>query len=238
MIEINLLPEELRKRSSRFKLIDLSGLNLSKLNMRQFRDLPLIKIAALLVGVLIAFHVILFVVGICCEARLRALSARYDKLLPLKKEADALKAQSESINSKVGAINSLMVKRFSWARRLSSISESMTSGVWLSELSYESKVAEKAVQSNSRTTNNKKKTTTSPLTEKVVTSSLVISGYTSQMGESGAALVGKFIKSLKTNADFYSDFSDIALVSIKSDKVDNQEVMNFKITCPFKDNRD
>ncbi len=55
------------------------------------------------------------------------------------------------------------------------------------------------------------------------------------MGEEGTASIGKFIKSLKDNNSFFSDFSDIDLGSIKRDKVNDQEVMSFKITCFFKE---
>ena len=54
------------------------------------------------------------------------------------------------------------------------------------------------------------------------------------MGEQGTALVGKFIQGMKDDQSFFSDFSDIKLESIKSEKVLDQEVMAFQITCQFK----
>jgi hypothetical protein len=54
------------------------------------------------------------------------------------------------------------------------------------------------------------------------------------MGEQGAALVGKFIASMKDNPLFFADFADIKLESIKTEKMFDQEVMRFKIICLFK----
>jgi uncharacterized protein YegL len=62
----------------------------------------------------------------------------------------------------------------------------------------------------------------------------VMSGYAAGVGEQGTALIGKFIKSLQENNDFYSDMASIDLVSTKSDKVDKQDVMSFRITCIYR----
>jgi len=239
MIEINLLPQESRKKDQRFKFTDISKINFSKLTLRDIQGLlarlPIISIAAILAGLLVLFHALLFIIGIYCQARYHSLSVKYNVILPEKDEADKLRSESVSINSKVDAINGLMVKRFSWAKKLNSLSDSMTPGVWLSGLSCESSIQEKPAPSAAKPSSGKgKKAGPEPSPVKSTTNSLLISGYSIQVGESGTALVGKFIKSLKNNVDFYSDFNDIALLSIKSDKVENQEVMNFKINCIFK----
>jgi hypothetical protein len=71
--------------------------------------------------------------------------------------------------------------------------------------------------------------------EKSLLRYLIISGYASRLGEEDTALIGKFMKALKENPSFYSDFSDIELGTIKRDKIEDQEVMGFKITCLFKE---
>lgn len=231
MIHINLLPEELRKKAPRFKAMDLSSVDLSKMNTK---ELPLLNIAMITVGAFILFHLVLFVGGGMSRARYNSLSKEYDRHLTKKKEAEVLKAQSESITSKVAAINGLMVKRFSWAKKLNELSDSMTPGVWLNQLSYENKLIERIIPSKAANGAKNKKPAPAASTEKVVENYIILSGYTSQVGEGGTALVGKFIKSLRDNAPFYNDFNKIELVSIKSDKAENQEVMSFKITCIFK----
>lgn len=220
MVEINLLPEELRKKEPRFKKIDLSGLNL--------QNLPVVHIAAYAIGALVAFHLILFSIGSYSKAVMGSLQKRYDELLPRKKEAEALSKQVDTMSKKVNAIDALMVKRFSWAKKLNALSDSVTPGIWLSELSYNEKVTEHPVPTPAG-----KNKSAGTVMEKSVSKYLIISGYVSSMGEQGTALVGKFIKSLKDNSNFYSDFSSIELGAIRSDKIEGQEVMNFKLTCLF-----
>jgi hypothetical protein len=127
-----------------------------------------------------------------------------------------------------------MVKRFSWAKKLNDLSDSMTPGIWLTELSYDEKLGE--VQRPALPSPLKKKgaNENAPTTEKVVLRYLTISGMASSMGEEGTALIGRFIKNLKANNEFYSDFSEIELGTITREKVDDQEVMKFNITCLFK----
>ncbi|MFH0763732.1 MAG: hypothetical protein V1927_01855 [Candidatus Omnitrophota bacterium] len=233
MIEINLLPEELKKKNEpKFKKFDLSGLNIDNFNIKK---MPLVKIGIIAVTALAVFHLALFLVGTTCKDSLASLAKKKDALLPKKNEADSLRNELARINKKVTAIDGLMVKRFSWAKKLNSISDALTSGIWLAELSYDEKAGDRLV-AVARTSNDKsKKGSSRSVAEKVVYKYLVLSGYASSMGEQGTALIGKFIKSLKENSQFYSDFSEITLDSIKSDKFHDQEVMNFKITCLFKE---
>ncbi|MBI5144104.1 MAG: PilN domain-containing protein [Candidatus Omnitrophica bacterium] len=231
MIEINLLPEELKKKQERFKKIDISKINV--------QNIQVLYLAACLFGILIIIQIILFFIGIYSKSMLTSLEARYKEIFPKVKEALSLKSQVETINKKITAIDELMVKRFSWAKKLNDLSDTITPGIWLTELSYNEKLAEKTKEAPDIKIL-KGKTQGLPLkavTEKVILKYLVISGFASSMGEEGTALVGKFIKNLKENDSFYSDFSDIELDVIKSDRIEEQEVMNFKITCLFKETK-
>ncbi|MFA6141791.1 MAG: hypothetical protein WC738_00655 [Candidatus Omnitrophota bacterium] len=233
MIEINLLPEEYRKKEPKFKSIDFGGFNIAGILPKK---LPLAKIGIVAAIALVSFHLILLAIGINSKTSFGSLSKKYDLLLPQKKEADLRKTDLELINKKVSAIDGLMVKRFSWARKLNSLSDCMTPGIWLNDLSYEEKEGDRVVMVNTKPQNGKtKKTGSKAVAEKVVLRYLTLSGYASSMGEQGTALIGKFIKSLKDNSQFFSDFSEIKLDSIKSEKFMDQEVMNFKITCQFKE---
>ena len=108
-----------------------------------------------------------------------------------------------------------MGHRFSWARKLNALGDAVTPGIWLANLSYAEGPSGREAGSSRI---------------------LVLTGYAAGAGEQGAALVGKFIKSMKDHPAFYGDFSDIALGSIRSEKVEGQEIMNFRITCLFKEN--
>lgn len=234
MIEINLLPEEMRKKARKLKHAEAPALGLSSFDIKK---LPYMNIAAVSVGALVALHIVLFSVGAYAKSRCASIARAYDKVSGQKKEYDQLKSQVDLINRKVRAIDDLMVKRFSWARKLNALSDSVTPGIWLSDLHYSEKDGERAVPKPSNkiasSALQKKQVPAKALPERVRMKYLVISGYASSMGEEGTALVGRFIKSLKDNPQFYSDFSDIELGSIKSERLQDHEVMSFRITCLF-----
>ena len=227
MIEINLLPQEMRKKEPRFKPIEFGEIDM--------KNLPVKNIGIAAIALLLSLHIILFVVGSYSKARSTEMTKKYNAILPERNRSQALKSQIDLVNRKVTAIDELMVKRFGWAEKLASLSDSVTPGIWLSDLTYDEKVGEstKKVITKQAAPGGKNQTLKQS-TEKVNLRYLVISGYASSMGEQGTASIGKFIKSLKDNPGFYSDFSSIELGSIKSEKMQDQEVMSFKLTCMFK----
>ena len=222
MIEINLLPEEAKKRRHSSAKIDVSAKSVS--------GFPMIKIAAWAVGAILLIQLILFVIGFTNGATFKSLDLEYKGMLPKKQETEKLKAQVDTMNRKVGAINELMVKRFSWEKKLNALSDSMIPGIWLTELEYDEKFSEFPIAVSVKASKKKD----AQETEKVLSRQLIMSGAASGMGEEGTALIGRFMKSLKDDPAFYSDFSDIELGTIKREKMDEQEIMTFKITCFFK----
>ena len=225
MVEINLLPEEAKKKKRSAPKTDTPMMNLS--------SLPTINIIMAAVGVLLAIQLALFAIGVISGIAFNSMNRKYKDILPKKNETQQLKAQVDTANKKVAAIDELMVKRFSWEKKLNALSDSMIPGIWLTELQYDEKftAAPKSADANpavKRAGAGKRKS------EKILSRYLVLSGAASGVSEEGTALIGRFIKSLKDDPLFYSDFSDIELGTIKREKMDDQEIMTFKITCLFK----
>lgn len=228
MITINLLPEECTKKKTYFKKIDLSTIDLKKI--------PFVKIGIILVVSLMVFHALLFWNSVFTKSKFAELSREFNAILPRSEEVEMLKAKAEGMNRRVKAIDELMVKRFSWAKKLNALSDSVISGIWLSELDYDESLDERPVRVIATAQSGKGKSQSSkPVMEKRVLRYLVLSGYATSKGEDGTATVGKFIKGLKNSPNFYSDMKEIGLKSIRSDTVAGQEVMNFKINCLFMD---
>lgn len=227
MIEINLLPQEMRKKESRFKSIDLGDID--------FKSLPLKNIAIVAAAALVCLHVLLFALGVNGKSKAAALSKKYGLIAEQNKDALNLKEQVELIQKKVAAIDELMVKRFGWAKKLNDLSDSITPGIWISSLEYDEKLSERVIQPIQKPGSEKDKASVPKKSiEKVMSRFIVISGYASSMGEQGTALIGKFIQSLKDNSGFYADFYEIELASIKAEKIKDQEVMSFKLKCMFR----
>lgn len=221
MIEINLLPEEDRKKKRSAPKIETT--------MTNFSGLPIISMAMIAIGAILAVQLALFAIGVVSGMAFNSMNLKYKNILPKKNETLQLKAGVDAANKKVAAIDELMVKRFSWEKKLNALSNSMIPGIWLTELQYDEKATDLP---KSAAGTAKKQQSKAP--EKTLARYLVLSGAASGMGEEGTALIGRFIKSLKDEAEFYSDFSDIELGTIKREKMDDQEIMTFKITCLFK----
>ena len=215
MIKINLLPEDLRKQGSSLTnfSVDFKG-----------REKQVIGIAVAAVIILAVVHAALFFIGYKSSAEYAAMAKKEAKLLPAKKEYESLTVEVVVSNKKAKAIDDLMANRFSWAKKLNSLSDVMVPGIWLTNIFYEEKQEDAPLQAASQGKSPKK----------ITLKYLNISGYASSMGEEGTALVGKFIKNMKDDPSFFSDFSEIKLESIRSEKVLDQEVMSFEITCLFK----
>lgn len=117
MIEINLLPEELR-RKERLKLP---------------KEFYIIGISML--GFLIILHATTGMLIEWRKHRVVKLNRRWTELAPLKKEIDIVKQELADLNQRVEGIDQLMVKRFLWSEKLNQLSDLIVPGIWLRELS-------------------------------------------------------------------------------------------------------
>jgi len=229
MIKINLLPEESRKK----KQERLKGVDLSRID---FGAISSLKLVFGVVGALMVLHIALVLISFYNSHLLRSLEAKYREASPKRNEAEFLKSRSRTIDRKISALDELMVRRLNWAKKLNDLGDSVTPGIWLSELSYAEKISGKSIPPEARDAPAKEAAGPGKKTaERQMERFLILSGYASSMGEEGTALVGRFIKSLKDNRQFYSDFSNIELGGIRRDRFDNQEVMSFRIVCLFKE---
>jgi len=119
MIELNLLPEELKVKKQEVKT-----------------DLPLLPLLVCLVIVLVLTHLVTLFFINKSNQELSILKAEWENYLPKKKEIDDLKNKIRATDRKDKAIEELTGKRILWAELLNSLSDSMISTVWLSSLGY------------------------------------------------------------------------------------------------------
>ena len=110
----------------------------------------------------------------------------------------------------------------------------MIPGIWLTELSLGGK--KETIRDIVLSPRKRRKTVpdkTRPKTRLV--RYLQLEGGASGSYGSETATVGRFIKSLKKNEEFFKYFSKIELAEMQRQRVKDIEVMNFKITCYFKE---
>jgi len=119
MIEINLLPPEMRKK----KL-----------------ELPEIPLMPVGVGILCVFVIGSLILGLAVHrknSQLKILRREWEERIPLKKEADGFKAEIERLRRKSALLEDLSKRRFLWSVKLNSLSDLIPMGIWLTELSLD-----------------------------------------------------------------------------------------------------
>ncbi|OGW75004.1 MAG: hypothetical protein A2Z72_00580 [Omnitrophica bacterium RBG_13_46_9] len=215
MIELNLLPEELKKRRRRIEL----------------PDVPIIPISVGLVAVLAIIQFLMSGVVLLCIRQQTALGRTWQELAPKKAELDQLKKKISVTNSGTQAIESLMAKRLNWSQLLNELSNSLTANIWFTELKYSEKIESIALESF---VDSGAKRAKGAASKNYVIRSLNLSGCASGRGEEATTYVARFIRALKDNQAFFENFDDVELISIKQGSVSGQDVMNFTLVCRFK----
>ena len=121
MIEINLLPEELRIKTKR----------LGKVSIESKYFLYLIP---LVFAVLILAHICLAAVGIVKSLQFSQLNSKWKKLEPQRELLNNLKKEYNVLASNVKLIQELNSRRLNWSEKLNRLSQDLPSGIWFNEL--------------------------------------------------------------------------------------------------------
>ena len=206
LIEIDLLPPEMKPKK--------------KFLMPEIGLLPVFLWA---VSSLIAIHLILISATAYQKGQLNKLNRRWAELTSSNAKLDELKKEIKEVQARVETIEGLLRRRFIWARKLNQLSDVLSKGVWLDQDHLD--IKKQQVPSNQKGVPPKK----------MLSYSLVLHGTAVSREEEETAVIGRFMKALKEDKEFFSDFIDIELGSIQADEIANKDVMHFTITCYFKD---
>lgn len=205
MIKINLLPEELKKTPKPSKAFKF---DINALGPKAFKAL------IIFLSALVALHIILVVSIFLKDSSLKRADLKWQKLQPVKIEIERISDESRGIEKRILPIRQLIEGRAMWARRLNQISDLLTPGIWLTRIYQETHLVD---------------------TQKgVSTRALNLEGCASSVYGDETALVAKFIKSLQEDKDFSGQFSEIKPGPMEKAMLENNPVMNFKITCFYR----
>lgn len=227
MITLNLLPLEYRKK----KVAALSFKQFSKLTPGPFFEgvtrIPFRAIYVYGGGGLVILYTFV-VLGILVNGlMLKGLKKEWERMAPEYEKAARLTQEHAALDAEERAV--LLLRRsYRWSKKLEQLSDSMVGGVWLQELSLEERSpgasAQGAVAGGVGSLGKKERL-------------LVLLGSVVSLKEDETALVGRFIRHLKENREFFEDFLDVELESIKRRAVQSLEVMDFKIICTFREGK-
>lgn len=125
MIVINLVPENLRKRSAR-------GMGL---------DIPrevLLGVGVAFIALLAAAHVLLLTAQSAQGVRLGLVKAQWERLLPDRNRIDAIGTELRDLRKKVTTITGITSAATSpWSRKMNVLSDALPKGVWLKKINLD-----------------------------------------------------------------------------------------------------
>jgi Tfp pilus assembly protein PilN len=204
MIEINLLPEDLRRKE---------GVRLS------LPEWPKLKAYALTAGALIALQALVTVFAFYQKLEILAVRTQIASIKKENPELVARKEETAVIGARLKQIDFLTTRRFRWSVMLSRLAHSMTKGVWLREFSVQAPAEARAEE-------------TAPASPPGA-QRLKLSGSAVGAGQE-TANIGKFVKSLEENERFAEFFEEIEVSNINQRKVKDFDVYDFELACAFK----
>lgn len=127
MIEINLLPEELKIKTTAQK----AGLGIDMKHI--------LYVIPLVFSILICVHIYLAILNITKNSQLRILDNKWRSLEPQRKILDNFNREYAVISSDSLAIKQIIEQRINWAQKLNKLSLYLPSGIWFNEISVSGK---------------------------------------------------------------------------------------------------
>lgn len=125
MIEINLLPEELRNRI--VKPVKAQPVRVGNKPGPQL----LILLVPLIFVLLIAAHIFITFIGLARISQVAALNGKWEKMLPERKVLEDFNNEQLLYSGDSQDIQKLLNERVKWAEKLNRLSQVLPPGIWL-----------------------------------------------------------------------------------------------------------
>jgi Tfp pilus assembly protein PilN len=120
MIEIDLLPQEVRSKNTKIT----------------FRQEYFLYLFVFLLGCLILAHLCLGVLNITSQVKLSGLENKWEQLTPQKKMVESFESGAELSSATSSAVQKLFDQRVCWSRKLNELSFNLPDGVWFNEILF------------------------------------------------------------------------------------------------------
>lgn len=118
MIELNLLPKEMRRKKRKMEL----------------PAIPFLQIAIGIVAVLVVCHILIVTLLFFRGGSLKKLKAEWESMQPQKEATDKVAKETNELEKRIAAIRKIAKPDISWTRLLSGLNQGMIPGIWLSNL--------------------------------------------------------------------------------------------------------
>lgn len=132
MIEINLLPEELRaktKEKASKQVVVKSGTGFNP-------DVLFICALPAVLALFVLAHIYFGVISISKSGKLTALNQKWIELAPQKKVFDEFNQEYSAATQDAGLTQLLLKQRILWASKLNALSLNLPAGVWFNDIVF------------------------------------------------------------------------------------------------------
>lgn len=212
MIELNLLPEDRRKKDT-VKFV--------------MPDIPIKRTLLWVFGVFCGIQVLMALIAVFFTFQMNAirresaaLKVEYKDLLVKKDEIATMKLRFRELQQ-------LTVAPLSWTQLLNALTDSTTKGIWFRSISIGEGDVVKAAPAGGKA----KKAAAAPAS--VSAKHLKIDGSVVAPGQE-TAFIGKFIQELKNNPYLTTLFDSIDFSTMNQKKIREYDVFDFVLICAFK----
>jgi len=212
MIEINLLPKELRKRRRVRKKRTVTE---AAAPIR----IPAVPVAVAVIFILVAAYVSLSLMISNNKKLSKTLAARWEAMEPQREKVKEITLEIDRLEKKAAAIREIARPDIDWAKLMEGLNQAIISNVWLSSFKLEFRTRARGKKAK---------------VARGLPVSLGITGYALGKSEEATSRVAKFIASLRKNRYFSGYFDDIELDDLRNEEVAKKEAMRFKLECRFK----
>lgn len=217
MIHIDLLPEDIKiKRKKQFRMPQL--------------NVGLLPVLIGVVILLVISHVSLLIAVNINKSSYARMSKEWKVAEPKKKSIESIRKENIKNNKHVISIEELMKKKVLWFAKLNRLSDLIIPGVWYTGITLDEKTIDVEPVKKPRT--RKVVGRGHSKTPKAINIPyLKIEGEVSSSYGEELAIVGKFINTLKSDKEFFKDFTNIELDSTELHTIIDTDVMKFTINC-------
>ncbi len=210
MIEINLLPEEMRKKES----VKIA-----------LPEIPIKKTLSIFFGVFFGLQLLFTMVAFFLRFQEASYTHQIAALKETNKEIVRQKMETEGLYNRLKDARAAASRKYYWASLLNALSNSITKGVWMRSLYVTDEEPKSAMV----------KTAPEPASDKKTAKDkyLVLEGSAVGQGQE-TAFIGKFLKQLKDNQMFNNLFQDIKPTNINQRRIKEYDVYDFMMYCKFR----
>lgn len=204
MIEINLIEEKFRQRTSGNAIQSFAK-----------KGTKYIVIGILVLGV----QTLLFSSAFFCDKKIQNINKKLNFLVEANRQVIAQKSEISLATETLNELNQISQRSFYWANLISDMVNSVTQGVWLNRVTIEN--------------GQKFALDAKPDASSEAVKLLKIEGVSVGAGQE-SEYVADFVKQMREKETIREVFEDVQLTSIQQRKIKNTDVYDFRVMCVFR----